>query len=195
MDTTTNTRKALWMRHLKWIIPLALILFVLIIGISKRNGFVRAENGLIAADSDMQNVHATKLFGNVKQQGAVTQKQYDMMLALTRTNNEKYGSDGAKALVLAIKEALPDLPEQTVLKLQQSIEAGYNEFAAAQRSYFDRARVYKDSLETFPGSVFAWGFPKKLTMEKIDRVISSAQTKADFAKGELSDLEVFPTDK
>jgi len=155
---------------------------------SVRNGLVRQENGIEAIQADMQNVHASA-YQQMKMQDVAVDKYGDMVLeAIDVAISGRYGENGAQAAFTWIKEENPTIEPEIMEKLQQAIEAGYNKFEASQRDKIDRVRVYKDSLEVFPNNVVAsvFGFPT-IDMTLAEQVISTGQTKADFATGELSD--------
>lgn len=190
-----ETRWYFKVRPLAWAIGALLIFVVMPVSCNmlKRGQGTSLENSLVVSKEQAKNVHGT-CFSNIKQQGLITEKQADVALKLMAASNEKYGPKGAQAAVLAIKEAMPNLPEATFLRLSQSVEACYNSFAAAQTDQLDKFRAYSNFLDaplTFQGII---GLPR-IKMEDYAVVVTSAQTKKDFSTGELSDPGIFGTKK
>lgn len=74
----------------------------------------------------------------------------------------RYGTDGSKAAMQWIQEQNPNLDQATYLQLQRMIEAGRNEFAAAQSRLIDRKRAYETELGSFWRGMWlrVAGYPK-----------------------------------
>ena len=168
-----------------------MVLILLSIVVSAYNGCVRAENSIEAFDKDMQNVHAN-LYTQLKAQDLAVDKYGEMVInAIQAAISGRYGKDGVRGAMLWIQESNPSIDSKVLEKLQVVIEAGYNKFEASQRSKIDAVRVYKDSLGTFPKNIVAsmFGFPR-LDKDIMERIVTSATTKKDFATGELSDAPI-----
>jgi hypothetical protein len=178
-----------------WIIIGSIILVLASAAIwvaSARNDLVRFENRIEAVDKDMQNVHAS-IFQQMRQQGVAVEKYGDLVIqAINAAMSGRYGTGGSKAAFQWLQEQNPTIDSKIMDKLQVAIEAGYNRFEATQRTKLDIVRTYKDATQVFPKNIVAglFGYPKK-PWEEIGRIVTSAQTKADFEKGELSDPGIF----
>lgn len=122
------------------------------------------ENGLVAAESDRDNVLSN--YGKKIQEAAqVPAMQAADLAALAKTAlTARYGDEGSKAMFQMIKEQNPTLDQQTYVKLQNLIASGRDEFAANQRILLDKKRVYQNQLD------YVWsGFWMKLSgYPKID---------------------------
>lgn len=159
--------------------------------VSMYNGLTSMENRIEAAHKDTQNIHAN-IFQNMKMQGVAVDKYGDMVIkAINAAIGGRYGDGGSKAAWSWIQENNPTIDPEVFKKLQLVIEAGYGEFKAAQTSKLDMIRVYKNKLRTFPSNIVAglFGFPK-VNMDEFEKIVTSKQTKNDFASGELSDPEI-----
>jgi len=173
------------------IVFVLLVLIPVMVVVTTYNGLVRSENSIEAFDKDMQNVHAN-LYTQLKAQDLAVDKYGEMVVeAIQAAISGRYGDKGVKGAMLWIQEQNPTIDATVLVKLQVVIEAGYNKFEASQRTKIDAVRVYKDSLGTFPRNIIAsaFGFPR-MDKEMMERVITSATTKKDFASGELSDAPI-----
>jgi hypothetical protein len=151
------------------------------------NGLVSVENQIEAAHKDTQNVHAN-IFQNMKTQNVAVDKYGDMVIkAIDAAIGGRYGEGGSQAAFQWIKENNPTIDPVVFGKLQNVIEAGYSEFKASQTKKLDVIRVYKDKLRTFPSNMVAGmlGFPR-IPIAEWEKIVTSKQTKEDFASGELS---------
>ena len=160
---------------------------LLLWGIITYNGMIRFENKIEAVDKNMQNVHAS-MFQQMRQQGVAVDKYGSMVIeALEAT----FGKGGSKAAFQWLQNQ-GTIPASVIDKLGVAIEAGYNRFEATQGTKIDVVNKYKDATEVFPGNIISViaGFPRK-SWEEHYRILTSAQTKADFESGELSDPGIF----
>jgi len=176
---------------IKWIIG---IIAVVVLGMSYSyyNTFNGKEIEINAVDKDMQNVHAS-IYKQMKAQGMSVEKYGQMVIdALKVSMNGRYGKDGSQAAMQWIKEQNPSIDPKMFKKLQQIIEAGYNKFEAVQRKKIDMTAKYEKVATNLPGVIFAkvMGFPRK-PFSELGRIITSKETKQDFASGELSDPDMF----
>jgi len=176
---------------IKWIIG---ILVVVLLGMSffYYNTFNSKEIEINAVDKDMQNVHAS-IYKQMKAQGMSVEKYGDMVIeALKVSMTGRYGANGSQAAMQWIKEQNPNIDSKMFQKLQQIIEAGYNKFEAIQRKKIDMTATYEKVATNIPGVIFAkaMGFPRK-PFEELGRIITSKETKHDFASGELSNPDMF----
>ena len=160
------------------------------------NTLVGYEEDIHAIDKDMQNVHAS-IHKQMRGQGIAVEKYGEMVIkALEVAMEGRYGKTGSQAAFQWLKEENPSIPPEIMTKLQQVIEAGYNRFEATQRTKIEMVNAYRKKLRRPPSSWVArqFGFPT-IDMEAADRVITSAETKRDFAAGELSDPDPFGENK
>ncbi|MBT3729034.1 hypothetical protein HOF65_03910 [bacterium] len=169
------------------IIAAVIAVVVLIWGVSIDNQMKRFENRIGAIDLDMQSVHAS-IFQQMKQQGVAVNKYGSMVIeALEAT----FGENGSQAAFQWLQNQ-GTIPPSVMDKLGSAIEAGYNRFDAVQRTKIDTVRSYQDFAVTFPKNIVASvrGYPTK-SWDELYKIVTSAQTKADFASGELSDPGIF----
>ena len=179
----------------KWITILVIIASIgipIIMSITYYNSFNGKEIYIQAVDKDIQNVHAS-FHKQMRVQGISVEKYGDMVIkALEVSMGGRYGANGSQAAMQWIKEQNPTIDPKMFEKLQQVIEAGYNKFEAVQRKKIDMVAVYQKQATNFPGLIFAgiFNFPKK-PFDELGRIITSAETKIDFEKGELSEPKIF----
>lgn len=179
----------------KWIAILSVVAVIgtfIIMSITYYNSFNGKEIYIKAVDKDMQNVHAS-FHKQMRAQGISVEKYGDLVIkALQVSMGGRYGANGSQAAMQWIKEQNPTIDPKMFSKLQQVIEAGYNKFESVQRKKIDMVAVYEKQATNFPGVVFAgiFNFPKK-PFDELGRIITSAETKIDFEKGELSDPKIF----
>ncbi|MDO8582050.1 MAG: hypothetical protein Q7S16_04190 [bacterium] len=163
-----------------------------IITVTNYNSLVSQEEEIMGVDKDMQNVHAS-VYKQMRGQGLSFEKYGATVIEAMRVGAEgRFGKNGSQAAVLWIQEQNLDISANVMLKLQQTIEAGYNKFEATQRTKIDKLTTYKKSLRRFPRNIVAWifGFPK-IDMNIAERIVTSAETKKDFETLELSDPDPF----
>lgn len=195
-----------------WAVPTALVaLFALVGGcsvVSWNNDGVAQEEGVVAAYQDNQNVYDA--FWKKVQETAQVPDRYkdDFKDVLVGAVEGRYGENGSQAMFQFIQEQNPALDPGLYKQVQQTIEAGRNDFARAQSSLLDRQRRFRTHLRTFPGSLFAsaLGFPHEIHGElapprdqdgdglltALDYgIVTSTRTKAAFARGEDEVVDVF----
>lgn len=73
----------------------------------------------------------------------------DLVSVFTGANEARYGKTGSAAVMQWIQEQNPNLDASTYKPIQQAIEAGRNEFQAAQKSITDIKRSYRTDLGSF----------------------------------------------
>ena len=181
----------------KWVIvagvslaAIVLILIMYVVGIY--NGAVRQENGIVAVNEDMKNVHAS-IFNTMKSQGISIEKYCDTVIkALDVAMGGRYGNDGVKGAMVWIKEQNPTIDSSLYAKLQTVIEVGYTKFESTQRTKIDRLRVFDNFIDSFPGGFIAkaFGFPKKVTAE-MRETITTAETKEMMKTKEMKTINPF----
>lgn len=170
-------------RTVSFAVSLAMVLLVgLTCGVSyvtAHNYGNRAENGLVAQESDAQNIlasYTTKLMEIVQ-----IPKMYkkDLMDVIEKTFQGRYGADGSKAVASFIQEKNMNLDPKLYRNVQEAMEAGRNEFEHAQRDLIDQKRSYKDALGSFWQGFWLRqaGYPK-IDLNKIQPVINKHTQKA-----------------
>jgi hypothetical protein len=165
-------------------------------GIMYNNDFVKTENLIVATDGDLQNVHAS-IFNNIKSQGLSVEKYGDMVIkAIDASMTGRYGAKGSSAAFQWIKEENPKIDTATFTKLQQVIDAGYNNFETKQRTKIDIIRTYKNKIQVFPANLYAsiLGFPK-IDLKKYSEVITTEETKKTWETGNMKTIDPFAKDK
>ena len=75
----------------------------------------------------------------------------DLIAVFTKANESRYGKTGSAAVVQWIQEQNPNLDPSTYKGIQQAIEAGRNEFQAAQQTITDKKRAYRTELGSLWG--------------------------------------------
>jgi hypothetical protein len=172
---------------------LGLILLFAIIVVSGWAKLGSMENGIVAVNEDMKNVHAS-FFNNLKSQGLAIEKYGELVIkAVEAANSGRYGQGGVKAAMVAIHEQNPNIPPDIMNKLQIAIEAGYNKFETTQRSKIDRIRVFKDyRYYTFAGVLAGniFGFPRQVTPDMMTTV-STAETEKTFETKQMETVDPF----
>lgn len=140
----------------------AFIFLIVGIVVSANNGAASAEEQIIAAHDDSRNV-LSQYAPKISDALGVTSIQTDALQKLFESSNEsRYGEDGSTANVQFIREQNPNLDQSNYGKIIQMIEAGRNDFQAAQKVKIDKVRAYRTSLRTFPGGAIKGmlGYPK-----------------------------------
>lgn len=105
-----------------------------------------AEKGLSAKLNDNKNVlgQYTIKIGEMAQ---VTDMQRDDLREIIQATFEgRYGEDGSAATWQWIKEQNPTLDPAVYNRLQQTMEAGRNEFKVSQTELLDAKRAYETNL-------------------------------------------------
>lgn len=133
------------------------ILVVLIIGglmglatyVSAHNYANSMENQLKAAQTDAKNVFAQ--YGQKVLEITQVPEMYrdDLVKVVTAAIEGRYGPDGSKATFQWIQEQNPTVDPSMYIKIQQVIEAGRDDFTAAQRRQIDIRRQYETALGNF----------------------------------------------
>ena len=73
---------------------------------------------------------------------------------------------GSLSRFLAVAEAYPDLKaNQTMSQLMEELSSTENRISFARQAYNDAVMSYNNARETFPGTLFAAGFPAAQSFE------------------------------
>lgn len=172
--------------------PIALLGSALIYCVSIYNDNIAQEQGLVASNEDMKNIHAS-VFNAIKSQGLSVEKFGELAIrAIEVGTTGRYGKNGSQAAMQWIQEQNQNIDAKIMEKLQIAIEAGYNKFESAQRTKIDRIRVYNIDLKSLiRGSVSAvMGFPK-IDLKELSQTIVTAETKKTFETKEMEVIDPF----
>lgn len=159
------------------------IVFAAFSYISAANYGHQAETSLSAKHTDNKNIlgQYTIKIGEMAQ---VTDMQRDdLQKILQATFEGRYGAEGSKAAFQWIQEQNPNLDAGVYNRLQQTMEAGRNEFKVSQTELLDEKRAYETNL----GYVWKgfWlnlaGYPK-IDLTKIN-IIVATDTEQKFESG------------
>lgn len=157
------------------------------------NSSVRSENALTAQYLENQNVY-TSYSQKLMQAAQVPTMMRDDVMKVTKAAIEgRYGQDGSRAVFQMLREQNPTLSEGLYKEVQSIIVSGRNEFAAAQKLLTDKARVYKNDLQTMPGGFVRglMGFPR-VDMEKFKPIITDNVETIYKTGKEPSDIQLRP---
>jgi hypothetical protein len=158
--------------------------------ISASNRGNRSEQDINAAYENNQNILAQ--YGQKVQEaaGVTTLQRDDLIAVFTGANESRYGKTGSAATIQWIQEQNPTLDQATYIKVQQIIEAGRNEFQAAQTRLVDSKRSYRTSLGNFWGGMWLGvaGYPRikigyPIGSEDAYPVISTGRAQDAFKTG------------
>lgn len=172
----------------------AMLVGVLAIGsyISAANYGAQAENELQANYDDNQNILSNYTLKIQEMAQVPDMYRDDLLKIVTATFEGRYGEGGSKATWQWLQEQNPNLDPALYTRLQQTMEAGRNEFQVAQTRLLDKKRVYKTNLD------YVWkGFWLKLAgYPKIDlnqiKIITDATTQQKFETGTDSAVQLRP---
>jgi hypothetical protein len=146
---------------------------------SASNYGVKAEAGLEAVWTNNQNILGQYTL-KVQEVASVPEMyKNDLKEVLQAEFTGRYGADGSKATMQWIHERANNFDSTMYTKIQQVIEAGRNEFQAAQTRLVDEKRAYVTELGTVPRSWFLSmaGFPR-VDLNKYKPVVAGDTAKA-----------------
>ena len=165
---------------------------VLAIGsyVSAANYGAQAENELDATYYDNQNILSNYTLKVQEMAQVPDMYRADLEKIVKATFEGRYGAEGSKATWQWLKEQNPNLDPALYNRLQQTMEAGRNEFQVAQTGLLDKKRVYQTNLD------YVWkGFWLKLAgYPKIDldeiKIITDVGVQAKFESGNDSAIKL-----
>lgn len=171
-------------------ILIGVIVVALLIGLALAGSYISAYNYGNRSEKSL----STKLEDNQQILGQYTIKvgemaqvpkamRNDLLKVIEATFTGRYGQDGSKATWQWIQEQNPNLDPALYNRLQQTMEAGRNEFTRAQTELLDQKRVYTTNLDSFWTGFWlrTVGYPK-IKLEDI-KVVKAANTEQVFADG------------
>jgi hypothetical protein len=184
------------------IIALA-VLGVLVIGagiafasyVSYFNYGNRSEKALTALYENGKNIngqYTIKVREMIQLPGMHADKLGELM---TKAIEARYGEDGSKAVMQWIQEQNPNLDPQLYARVQQTIEAGRNDFTTHQTMLLDRKAAYETALGGFWSGMwlrFA-GYPK-IDLDEI-KIVVATDTAEKFERGTEAPLDLRQPDK
>ncbi len=151
--------------------------------VSAYNTGNRLEQSLKATYENNRNILAQ--YGNkIAEAAQVPAMQRDDLTAVVTAALEgRYGDDGSRAVFQFIQEQNPQIDSTVYIQLQRMIEAGRNEFTAAQTKLTDQKRVYETALGSFWQGTWmsVAGYPK-INLEEF-KIVSTARADEAFETG------------
>lgn len=144
----------------------------------------KQEQLLKASLNDNKNVLASYTTKIVEMAQVPDMQVADLTKVIQASMQGRYGDQGAQATFQAIKEAYPGTVDNKLYeRLQSTMEAGRNDFSAAQTRLLDRKRVYETQLGSFPTGFFLKlaGYPK-IDLDTI-KIITNAHTDKAYDSG------------
>lgn len=135
------------------LVAIAAPLFILIgMYFSANNTANVMQNDIKAQASNVDNILSN--YGQKVQEAAQVPNMAtgDLQKVMKAAFEGRYGPDGSKATMQWIQENYPgQVDPQLYRQIQQIIEAGRNDFQAAQTRLIDSKRVYLTALDALPG--------------------------------------------
>lgn len=164
-----------------------IILVVLGIGIyaSYYNLGNSSEKNLQAAQENAENVLAQ--YGQKAMEAAQVPQMYaeDFKDAMTSMISARYGDGGSAAITQVLTEAQVNFDPSMYATLQRLIEAGRNDFQAAQQRQIDIKRQYETALGTlFGGTILKFAGYPKINLKDFDIVSTARASNAMETKQE-----------
>lgn len=181
------------MKHLKWLIPLGIIVIILLWGIGGYNSLVSQQEGVDNAWSNVETQYQrradlipnlvntvkgyathekTTLEGVVKARSEATQIKIDPSNLtpekLAQYQKAQGNVSAALGRLLMLAENYPQLKaNENFLELQAQLEGTENRITVARKDFNDAAKAYNISIRRFPKTILAgmFGFEKKAYFE------------------------------
>lgn len=158
--------------------------------VSAYNTGNRLEQNIKATYENNRNILAQ--YGNkVAEAAQVPSMQRDDLTAVVTAALEgRYGDDGSRAVFQWIQEQNPQIDSTVYVQLQRMIEAGRNEFTAAQTKLTDQKRVYETALGSFWQGTWmsVAGYPK-INLDEY-KIVSTARADEAFETGTEEPLQL-----
>lgn len=184
------------MKHLKWIIPVGLVIIGIIVFISTANTCVDYETNIEKANEQMANIR-----GRVKNilsgmGDAATQYTDKVTEAFEHANESRYGATGSQAAMQWFKEQNPNIDAKVYLKVQEAIEAQWTDFSNVQTPAIDVTFNYKNYLrKPISGTIAGWmGYPK-VDMKKFEKAVTTKDARKAIETREDDGVDPFEGSK
>lgn len=163
-----------------------------------RNTAMSFENDIPAQYTQTQNVYDNgwKKVVEVAQvpamQAAQVKDVYDGVM------KGRYGADGSKAMIQVLQEQNPNLPTETYVTIQRTVEAFHDEFQSSQQNLIARKQEYaKFITATTAGLFYNWlgkfphihiGVPTGTQDDY--QIVTSDKTQGDFQRHKADALDL-----
>jgi LemA protein len=167
-----------------WIIVIAIIVIIAIIGISKYNAFVKMKVEIDNAWAEIDNQlkrrydlipnYVETVKGYAKHEKEVfidvTKARASVGKASTREEviNSNNALTGALSRLMVVVERYPELKANTnFIRLQDELAGTENRLAVARRRYNESVKIYNQKIVVFPNNMIAgmFGFTKEVFFE------------------------------
>ena len=180
-------------KHLKWIIPVALVVIVIMWAVGAYNGMVTLDEGVQGKWADVETQYQRRadlipnLVSTVKGYAAHESETLESVVKarseassvkvdpenltpekLADYQKAQSGVSSALGRLMVIVEKYPDLKaNQNFMELQSQLEGTENRINVARRDFNEAAKNYNTVIRSFPKNIFAgvFGFEKKAYFE------------------------------
>ena len=180
-------------KHLKWIIPVALVVIVIMWAVGAYNGMVTLDEGVQGKWADVETQYQRRadlipnLVSTVKGYAAHESETLESVVKarseassvkvdpenltpekLTEYQKAQSGVSSALGRLMVIVEKYPDLKaNQNFLELQSQLEGTENRINTARRDFNEAAKGFNTEIRRFPKNILAgmFGFEKKAYFE------------------------------
>ena len=180
-------------KHLKWIIPVALVVIVIMWAVGAYNGMVTLDEGVQGKWADVETQYQRRadlipnLVSTVKGYAAHESGTLESVVKarseassvkvdpenltpekLAEYQKAQSGVSSALGRLMVIVEKYPDLKaNQNFMELQSQLEGTENRINVARRDFNEAAKNYNTVIRSFPKNIFAgmFGFEKKAYFE------------------------------
>ena len=180
-------------KHLKWIVPVAIVVIVIMWAVGAYNGMVTLDEGVQGKWADVETQYQRRadlipnLVSTVKGYAAHESETLESVVKarseassvkvdpenltpekLAEYQKAQSGVSSALGRLMVIVEKYPDLKaNQNFLELQSQLEGTENRINVARRDFNEAAKNYNTVIRSFPKNIFAgmFGFEKKAYFE------------------------------
>ena len=180
-------------KHLKWIVPVAIVVIVIMWAVGAYNGMVTLDEGVQGKWADVETQYQRRadlipnLVSTVKGYAAHESETLESVVKarseassvkvdpenitpekLAEYQKAQSGVSSALGRLMVIVEKYPDLKaNQNFLELQSQLEGTENRINVARRDFNEAAKQYNTSIRRFPKNIIAgmFGFEKKAYFE------------------------------
>ena len=180
-------------KHLKWIIPVTLVVIVIMWAVGAYNGMVTLDEGVQGKWADVETQYQRRadlipnLVSTVKGYATHESETLESVVKarseassvkvdpenltpekLTEYQKAQSGVSSALGRLMVIVEKYPDLKaNQNFMELQSQLEGTENRINVARRDFNEAAKNYNTVIRSFPKNIFAgmFGFEKKAYFE------------------------------